>query len=311
MFSAFSAWGMLEFSSAPPRAQSIYNSIASMNGGNFDDTFSGPMCAEWYAMAMAAGAVRDTLERAENQGDPQTVHELLPVQEHMYELAPGPTDSVNTRRASLAARYLVALEPNVQNVTQALRVLLGTDFVAWVPNSTASPSPAAIPTAMCKSPYARIKTIVLRTAVSDTSRVVSIPYLPGLGDSADLFDGDTVVIDPGSTSLQEVITVHGTPNGWLNVQFANTHEAGTIGTVGAFPNWSSFKKNSLVVVKNGRASDPILRAKACDLLARMLSGTSTWDIVQENVTPGSAGPFRVEQPSIGTVPIGTKTYVSL
>lgn len=315
MFSAFTAWGNLAFSSAPPRAQSVYESIVSMNGGNFDDTFSGPMCAEWYALAMAIGAARDTLERAENQADPKTVHEMLPVQEGMYGLAPGPLDTANDRRAALEARYKVALRPSQPNVTQALRLLLGSDFVAWVPNPVAEPSPTAIPAALCKPTTARFKKITLLEPVLRVGVPLRIAYSFDVktgGDAAELQDRETLVVDPGLLGIQESITVLGAPaNGHLVAQFANGHAAGALGFTGSFPNWSSFKKNSLVVVKNGRAHDPIIRAKVNDLLARMLSGTSTWDVVQENLSPGTAGPIRVGQPSIGTVPIGTATYVSL
>ena len=312
MFSAFTGWGAFEFSSAPPRAMSIYQSLVSMNGGNFDDTFSGPMCAEWYAIAMAIGAARDTLERAENQADPATVHEMLPVQESMYELSPGPSDSANDRRATLSARYAVALEPSLQNVTQALRLLLGADFVAWVPNPVAAPSPATIPASICKLPTARFKIVTLLDPVLIVGSPQLVRYRATAGDPTDLRVQEVVVVDPGLSGIQEAVTVLEVPvDGFLRAQFANGHESGSIGITGSFPNWSSFKKNSLVVVKNGRAHDPILRAKVNDLLSRMLSGTSTWDVVQENVTPGTAGPFRVGQPSIGTVPIGTATYVSL
>jgi hypothetical protein len=312
MFSAFTAWGMLEFSSAPPRAQSIYESLVSMNGGNFDDTFSGPMCAEWYAIAMAAGAARDTLERGENQADPLTVHEMLPVQEGMYGLAPGPFDSANDRRATLAARYAVAMPPTQMNVTQALRLLLGSDFVAWVPNPVNTPSPTAIPTAICKQVTARFKLITLTRPVLIVGSPQMVPYAAKDGDPAELQDQEVVVIDPGLSGIQEAVTVLGPPiGGCFRAQFTRGHAAGALGFTGSFPNWSSFKKNSLVVVKHDKAHDPVIRAKVNDLLSRMLSGTATWDVVQENTTPGTAGPFRVGQPCIGTAPIGLTTYVTL
>lgn len=312
MFSAFSPWGMLEFSSSPPRAQSIYESLVAMHGGNIDDTFSGPLCAEWYAHAMAAGAARDTLERAENQADPLTVHELLPVQEGMYGLSVGPVDSANTRRAALAARYMVALEPSQQNVSQALRLLLGVDFVAWVPNPVASPSPTLIPAAMCKAVGSRVKTVTLLSGITNNTTPQTVRYSATSGDAVDLQGQEVIIVDPGLSGIQEAVTVLSTPRGGLlTAQFSFAHAAGALAITQSFPNWSSFKKNSVVVVKNGRANDPVLRAKVNDLLSRMLSGTSTWDIVNENSTPGTAGPIRVGQPSIGTVPIGTVTYVSL
>lgn len=312
MFSAFTAWGMLAFSSAPPRSESIYNSIVSLNGGNFDDDFAGPINADWYATAMAVAAARDTLERAENQADPLTVEEMLPVQESMYGLAPGPSDNLNMRRGVLAARYKVALEPSLQNVNQALRLLLGADFVAWVPNPIAAPSPDTIPLALCKAVTARAKTIQFVDRIIPTGGLQPVRYKAVSGDTLDLQDREVLTVDPGLNGIQESVTVIGAPAiGLVMANFAHAHEAGAVAITGPFPNWTSFKKNSLVVVKNGRATDPLLRAKVNDLLSRMLSGTSTWDIVQENSTPGTAGPIRVGQPSIGTVPIGTVTYVSL
>ena len=322
MLSAFTGFGNLEFSSKPPRAQSIYESLVSMNGGNFDDNFSGPINAEWYAIAMAAGCARDTLERVENQADPETVHEMLPVQESMYGLSPGPFDSTNARRAALAARYAVARRPTLPNVTQALRLLLGEDFVAWVPNPVATPSPAAIPADKCKAATARFKTLRLLDNVTSVGSQ-RVRYTPLDGDATDLQDRETVVIDPGLSGIEELITVIGPrdgvkilatdpdPVGAFTATFANAHAAGAVGITSAWPNWSSYKKHSLVIVKNGRATDPILRAKVTDLLSRMLSGSSTWDVVQENTTPGTCGPFRVGEPGIGIVPIGAASYVSL
>jgi hypothetical protein len=331
MLSAFTGWGMLEFSSAAPRAESIYESLVSMSGGNFDDTFSGPMCAEWYALAMAIGSARDTLERAENQADPATVHEMLPVLEGMYGLSPGPFDSADDRRATLAARYAVALMPTQQNVTQALRLLLGDYFVAWVPSSAASPSPATIPDTMCKLPTARFKTVALLDPVLNIAAPARVRYRALDGDPSDLQDRETLVFDPGLSGIQESVTVLGVPTvltelradstgavksvvigGILTAQFTNGHAAGALGFTGSFPNWSSFKKHSLVVVESGLANDPTVRSKVNDLLSRMLSGTSTWDVVEEEfTTPGTTGPILVGHPSIGIVPIGPSSYVSL
>jgi hypothetical protein len=325
MFSAFTSWGNLTFSSSPPRAQSIYESLVSMNGGNFDDKFSGPMNAEWYAIAMAAGEARDTLERAENQSGPKTVHEMLPVQEGMYGLAPGPYDSANDRRAVLEARYKVALVPSPQNVTQALRLTLGDDFVAWVPNQVTDPSPALIPTALCKDVTARFKVITLRTRVLIAGAPIRVLYeqskITG-GDTMALQDQEFIVVDPGLNGIQEAVKVTAPSErdsstdpdkrvGEFTATFTVGHDLGAIALTQSFPNWSSYKKNSLVVVKNGKAHDPLIVAKVADLLSRMLGGTSTWDVVQENPAPGSAGPFLVGQPCIGTVPIGLTTYVTL
>lgn len=310
MFSAFTAWGFLEFSSSPPRAQAIYESLVSMNGGNFDDTFSGPMNAEWYAIAMAIAAARDTLERAENQADPKTVHEMLPVQEGMYGLSPGPFDSADDRRAALAARYAVALPPTFPNVTQALRLLLGDDFVAWVPNPVYTPSPATIPAEKCKAPTARFKTIRLLDNITQlgTQRV---RYAALDGDAADLQDQEVVVVDPGLLGIEESITVLAPGDGSLSATFTRAHAIGALGITSSWPNWLNYKKHSLVIVKHGRAVSPPLRAKIGDLLARMLSATATWDVVQANTLPITSGPIRVGEPSIGIVPIGIATYVSL
>ncbi len=314
MFSAFTGFGMLEFSSAAPRAQSIYESLVSMNGGNFDDTFSGPMCAEWYAIAMAVGAAADTLERSENQADPPTVHELLPVQESMYGIPPGPYDSADTRRATLAARYLLTACPTTPVVTQALRLLCGDDFIAWLPNTVAGPSPATIPLLKCQSTAARSKVLKLLDDVYLVGVPVPIRYDHLYDDATPLLVGETVVLAPGKFGTEEIVTVLASwfdgDKSVMQVVVTRPHELGTFGVTGAFPNWSSYRKNQLVVVKHGRATDPILRAKIDGQLTRMIGGTCAWDIVEETTTPGVAGPIRVGQPSIGIVPIGTVTYVT-
>jgi hypothetical protein len=319
MLSAFSPFGMLEFSSKPPRAQSIYESLVSMHGGNFDDNFSGPLNAEWYAHAMAIGAARDTLERAENQADPDTVHEMLPVQESMYGLAPGPYDSADTRRATLKSRYLLMQRPTIPVVTQVLRLLCGDDFLAWVPNTSADPSPATIPTLECQDVTVRRKVLTLL----DPAVAVGVPelvrYEHQFDDTTPLLAGETVVLDPGKRGIEELVTVQAsywddTPDTrekpLIRIVVTRPHEAGAFGVSGSFPNWSSYRSNQLIVVKHGRATDPILRAKIDMQLTRMFGGTCTWDIVEESETPGVAGPFKVGESGIGIVPLGTITYVT-
>lgn len=326
MFSAFTPFGLLGFSSQVPRAEAIYNALAEASGGNFENTFEGPVCADWYATAMAVAGAREALERAENQADPETVHEMLPVQESMYGLSVGPSDTANTRRSTLAARYKVALPPTRTNVARALQLLLGEDFRAWVPNPIASPS-SADPPGGCKPATARLKLMRLLLPVLYTGTPLDVRYQVLRADGGPLAPGETLVIDPGQLGIEETVTVlaggaerraaNGTLCGAFQAVFTHAHEGGTLSDevgarcfAGPFPSWTSYKKNSLVVVKSGRAADPVLRARVDDVLMRMISGTSTWDIVNET-SLGHAGPFRVGVPGIGTAALGDITYVSL
>ena len=135
LFSAFTPFGQLEFSSDDSDAQKAYNSLrASLkdpvtNTDVVDMTVGGAEEAQVYATAMALGAVRATIKRAAAQHDVTQVDELLVAQEARYRLVPPATATRDQRRATLAAKKLLNRGSREEAITNGLLAILGANFI--------------------------------------------------------------------------------------------------------------------------------------------------------------------------------------
>lgn len=118
-----------------------------------------------------------------------------------------------------------------------------------------------------------------------------------------------LMVEPGRYGRQEVVAVIHTPaTNRFYAHFKYSHEEGVLAIRWPFPFWLSHQKHSLVVVKNGRARDPGVQAKTNALLTKLLGATSTWDVVEENVTPGTSGPFYPGEGMPGITPVQQVTF---
>jgi hypothetical protein len=310
--SAFEPCGFLSFSSEPSRAERIYKAIRRSYGPAYDnETFDGPMSGRWYAKAMTLAEVRSTLERAANQADPRKAYDLLLAHERDYGLTPEPGDTLHDRREALAAAMLLAVGPRDANVRYQLQTLLGDDFVSWVTTpagpDTAFPAQPWLTQGIFKNP-ALWKTIRITPSVAHTGVPKTVGWTHEAGDTGTIVVGDKLVVSPGDYGQQELITVTARTDTTLTTTFARPHEAGAVAIRRPWPFWMSTAKHSLVVVKNGRARDRALRKKTHQLLHKLLGGTSTWDIVEENASPGSSGPFLPGDGEPGINPIQQASF---
>jgi hypothetical protein len=306
-FSAFSRFGHYRFSSKPPRGETIFKAMRASHGGVFgEDSFEGPLVGRWFAWAMAIARARSALERAQNQADPLKAYELLPALERDYGLAPLRTDTLTQRRAALAARKSLVLGPTRGMVEFHLSAALGDDFVAWVTREASEdeqfPDEPWTDVGIFNQP-ARWKTIRLTSSVAFTGTPLTIGYEHVFGDEDRLTAGTQVVVAPGLIGQQELVTLTTVTSSTITATFARPHESGTECYLRPWPFWMSNAKHSLVVVANGRAEDRNVRRLVNDTLGRLLSGVSTWDIVEENSTPGTAGPFTPGLSAPGITPI--------
>jgi hypothetical protein len=307
-FSAFSRFGHYRFTSKPPRGETIFRAMRESNGGVFGaEAFDGPLAGRWFAWAMGIARARSTLERAKNQADPLKVYDLLTTQERHYGLAPLPAESLKQRREALAGRYQVFLGPTRGIVEDALRTALGDDFVAWVTREASEddvfPEQPWLTDGIFETQLPRWTTIRLTQSVAQLGVPLTRTYQYVAGDTAPLAADTKLVVAPGQFGQQELITLSAVTPATITATFVRPHEANTECYLRSWPWWFSNSKHSLVVVGNGRARDRNVLRLVHDTLGRLLGGTSTWDVVEENSTPGTAGPFIANQGEPGITPI--------
>lgn len=316
--SCFTPCGLLELSSRPPLAESIYEQIKRSHGPAYDsETFYGVLSAKWYAQAMAFAAARKALERAKNQADPLRCYDLLASHERHYRIVPEPNATLAERHAALAAAMQLFNGPRRGNVEYQLRTLLGDDFVAWVtrpydrnnPGADDPSYPANFAQVGIFGNPATWKTIAIAEKIDFTGTSLTLSWSHVAGDDGPLLVGDELVVQPGDLGQQEKIVITARTASTLTATFARPHEAGVQAIRRPWPFWLSVQMHSAVVVKHGRASDQALRQKVSTLLHRLLAGTATWDIVEENASAGTAGPMIPGAGTwkLGQTPLGTLT----
>jgi hypothetical protein len=299
-------------SSRRPLGEVLYRQIVESNGGVYqDESFSGPVAARAFALAMTVARARSTLERAKNQADPLKVYDLLTSKERHYGLAPDASDTLAERRAALAAAMQLTLGPKRGNVEYQLRTALGDDFKAWLT------TPASSATHFPYRPWLSVglfrdpgpwKTITLTDSIADRHGDHLVNWTHDAGDTGGLFPGDQLVVEPGKLGQQELVTVGSPTSATFRARFARPHESGVMAIRRPWPFWCNTSLHSLVVVTNGRARDPIIRDKVRRLLHKLLGATSTWDVVEESTTPGETGGFvpGLGEPNI--TPIQLRTF---
>jgi hypothetical protein len=140
-FSCFTPMGHLRMSGAKSRVEQWYELLPRLWGTQLDFSQKGSYNEETlYARARMLALMGAELEHSQNQGNPEAVYELLPLKELDYELVPGAADSVDTRRAALAAAMSVSRGASAPNVVNTLKTLFGATFLAYVPNPAGTPT---------------------------------------------------------------------------------------------------------------------------------------------------------------------------
>lgn len=308
-FSAFHRFGNgFTFSSRKPLGRKLYEQIVASYGGVYQNTsFSGPFAARSFALAMTVARARTTLERAANQADPLKVYDLLTAKEREYSLAPGPNDTLYQRRQALAAAMKLPLGPRRTNVEYQLSTLLGSDYVAFLTQSQTDGTDWSFPSNFADvgifNDPATWKTVTLDAPITALGSPLTIHYTHVTGDSGSILVGDRLVVQPGDLGQQEAITVTARTDTTLTTTFTRPHESGVQAIRRPWPFWLSAQMHCLVVVKNGRATDPVLRRNVFLLLHKLLGATASWDVVEENATPHTTGPFLPGSGLPGITPI--------
>lgn len=133
--SIFTPCGQLKMSSQPSHIEVFYKLLPQLYGSELDFTVI-PSYNEskLYAEARMLALMLVEVEHAGNQAFPMSAYELLPLLEIDYLLTPGPKDTVPTRQKAVAAQMKLAGGAIASNVVALMRLLAGSNFLAYVPN---------------------------------------------------------------------------------------------------------------------------------------------------------------------------------
>lgn len=131
LFSDFTPFGLLDFSSADSDAEKVYRALKANYGEEaFDYTIGTEHEADVYATAMAIGAARATVLRAGNQHDPRTAFELLPAHEASLGIVPPRGASLASRQEKAGQRNMVLRGSRPEALQEALEDILGDALLA-------------------------------------------------------------------------------------------------------------------------------------------------------------------------------------
>lgn len=297
LFSAFTPFGHLAFSGKPSHGESIYGTLKDNFGNVFDTSETGLQQARLYAQAMVMASAQYQVDRAKNNKNPATATELLAVLEHDYQVVPSSKATLPERRAFLSAVQKITRGNRREAIEDALRTLLGADFIAYqttLPaDIVATPSNPATGGGVFAGRGTQKKVFRLDAAVATVGTPVTVP-ITMLSHTGPPLTGETYCIDPDPRLNIEQVTIGIVLFEPLKVQitFAKAHDPGTLGTR-PHPLWFSSQRYDTVMVSVAAASDPETRRKINELMGRALRGVSQWCIVH------NAGTFILDSPTRG------------
>lgn len=310
-FSMFTPFGALAYSSNPSLVEKIYHAnIANMNtkdGENFNLNPGSHIEASIYARSRVQAMARYHITRAYNNANPNKATETIPLLERELEISPGPHDNLHFRRAVVAARTLLPNGATYINVTNALAALLGSGFVFYYVTPAADvinfPITGGDSPGNFVSPATVIKNYLI---TSNVSAVIGSPvtvgcvgFIPG---TPVLQAGDILTVDAKIYGQTERVTVSNPTSSSFVGTFTKAHDANTFASTAPYPFWRSTQRHNLVIVTRAVAEDVEKRRQINELLARMLRGVSTWDIVPEDEsTPGTTAAYVVGDAVLGRV----------
>ena len=316
LFSAYTPFGLFEFSSDDSPAEAIHKALdVGMGGGAaFDIKAGSDVEADNYATALAIASARSAIQRAALNMYGATATEKIPQLEQAFLAIPSRTATIAERRGVLAAKYLAARGSREEAIDNALRAALGTDFVFLYPIPRASVT--KWPTTYGATPglFSRIdvpaKTVRLLDPVApdfSVSGVVTVPYenWNTAHNEELLAKGDVLCIEPenpGGAELVTVTAVSGTGTSrTFTATFTKPHEHNSAATTRPTPFGLSTKRHYLVILKTAAAKDAEKRRIANEVMRIAVRGVSTWSVVHETTDgSGTFTAYRLNTDSMDT-----------
>lgn len=317
--SGWAPFGLLKFKRGQPLAQRLYNSMMKLLGdpaksfnqdpGSFADDLG-------YATARMLGFAVTKLERAGDQAFADGLYDMLPDAEDELGLHPSPTATITQRKQGVAAARRLPAGASRTALEAALAALLGANYVGV---HITTPSERVMwPAALGDAPQNLQPPTVTRKLIRIVAPVaiglggpVTVPYLPvdpvaPEGQLHSLTVGDVFTLEPEISGRAEPVRITGlgalpgnvAPTFTAVIQ--NAHENMAWATTIPFPLWTGTQREFVVIVKNGTAVNAEQQRQVHELLERVCTGVTTWDLVQENdVGSGVAGPFTLDDPILG------------
>lgn len=309
--SAFTPLGLLRCSAKPSEAQNIYEALITSLGGNYDVSHGGRMDGFCYALAIRLARARLKLIHAGLQISPLNVTEMMSDREAEWQITPGPFDTLETRRSTLAAREKLPRGARREAIEDLLQTLLGDAFVWYYTTKKADiatwPLTLGDPAQNLQNPSIPRKRLTITQSVSvGLGAPQTVAYTMSAGSSA-LIGGDELSVDPGNITRTETVTVTAVTPTTFTATFNNPHDVDSPASTMPFPIWCSNQRDNAVIVDAVTAVDPEARRKINEIMSRALRAVSTWAIVAET-SAGTAGPFRIGVSPIGATPFGIVTF---
>jgi hypothetical protein len=310
LFSCFTPFGALAFSSAPSLVQKIYDAnIANLNSEpneNFDVTVGTNIETMIYARSRVQAASRYALMRAYNNAEPARSTDTIPTHEKEYQVVPGPNDDLTARRAVLAARALLPNGATYVNVSNALLALLGSGFkfyrVTTPAESVDFPATAGASPGNFVLPATIIKHFLITSIVSvGLGAPQIVTYSEFEAGTPDLVNGDILTVDGAIYGETERITVSAVTASAFTATFTKAHGPNTFATTAPYPFWHSTARHAHIIVTRAVAEDEDKRRQINELLARMLRGVSTWSIEPDNASSTASAQYLIGDAVLGRV----------
>lgn len=306
--SCFAPIGLLQCSAEDPISVPIYEAqLASFGepGVAFDQSEGSRIEAMCFARALGMARMQAHLEQAASERLPDQMYWMLPRREREYGILPAPHATFAQRIAVLSERMRLPTGSSAFEIEEALTRLLGDDFVAYRP--TPIDDAVVVPADIGDHPMNLQHPDVTRKLVKLAAPVafVGVPRTVGFSveDGPTLEVGDVVVFDPGKWGVADRVTISaiGGPEDapTLTATFTYAHDAGAWGTTMPYPEWTSSKRHSLVVLRAAAARDPEKRRIVNEQMARMVRATSTWDVVEATEDESGTEGFKLGEPSLG------------
>lgn len=330
--SLFTPMGLFQLSGQKPTAEALHETIVrlfsdgteyglSTELGSFVDCFA-------FALARVFARIQRRQEQIAGERTAAGAYELLAELEVEWGLTPPFGATLKERRTALAGAMKKLLGSRRSELEQALRDLLGDDYVGLhIPDPATEVSiwPAAlgddpqllalpdIPRKLVRLPNA------ISTGLGSPQIVAYIPLDPAPIDTDEhtLTPGDAIVVGVDHLGLAETVTVlsigqsgEGEGSLWFRATLNNAHDPDSIAAAMPFPAWGSAQRHIFVVLSEAAALDPEKRRLTHQLMARTVTGVTTWSVCPASGV-AQAGPLTLDDTVLGRLDINPMATITV
>lgn len=328
--SLFTPNGLLLLSSEQPSAEVFHETILRL----FTDGTQGALSRELgsfldclaFALARVFARIRQRQAQLDGERLGFSAYELLAALEEEYGLKPDVADTIAQRQAALLSAVKPVPGSIRPELEDALIQLVGLDnFVGLHIRSQPDGDVTLWPTNLGDNPQllaeASLPRKLVRIAQSisvglgSPQAVIYEPIDPmATSGTHTLFVGDKIVVQPENLGAAEtlLITALGTSSGAVTftASFANAHDDDCLAASMPFPAWGSSQRHIFVVLQPLAALDAEVRRKVHVLMARYVTGVTTWSICPATSTT-SAGPWTLGHEVRGRLGMNPMSSISV